>query len=199
MNPTLSPVDEARAWLAEAGPQTVSMRCDVTVVANLLAELATAREMYTAARLRAKEVREQAKVDRDAHDREMVAVADAIGAAPTLDDMLDHGAELRSEASGAFKHRMASHNLRAQLAQRDSAIREVRDAHHPVEVWQYDDVNGVWVTDADGEKIVLERWCAACSSDDALAAIGDCEWDEGMSGGVLYPCDTVRILDRSAS
>lgn len=87
----------------------------------------------------------------------------------------------------------ASRDFVAVEAARE-ALAPLRELHHVIEVWQYDDVNGVWAYDDDDERILLERWCSECSSDDAIEAIGNCEWQDGSAARTLWPCATARLI-----
>ena len=73
-------------------------------------------------------------------------------------------------------------------------VSRVEALHVPVEVWQYDDTDGVFGVDDLGEHIVIARLCRECSTDDALEALGDCEWTEDTQGSVFYPCATRAAL-----
>lgn len=66
--------------------------------------------------------------------------------------------------------------------------------HKEMKVWEYDDVNGVWVYDEHGEKVPLPSICQECTPHDTLLAIEDCEWTEDYES-VEHPCPTVRLLD----
>jgi hypothetical protein len=78
-------------------------------------------------------------------------------------------------------------------------IEQVRALHEPVDVWQYDADNGTWVLDEHGEKVLLTRVCRACSPDEVLTAIEDCEYRQGWLGDeVVWPCETWLIVDPNA-
>jgi len=79
-----------------------------------------------------------------------------------------------------------------------SALRAVLALHEEVEVWAFDDVNGAWVTDDDGEKIPLPPVCRECTPHDSLLAIEDCEWSDDYET-VPYPCPTVTAITTALS
>lgn len=71
----------------------------------------------------------------------------------------------------------------------------IAELHAPVEVWQYDDVNGVFATDENGEKVLLRKFCRECSADDVIEAVEDIEWHDGWHAGeVDYPCATASLV-----
>lgn len=73
------------------------------------------------------------------------------------------------------------------------ALAPIIALHQPSQVYRFDDVNGVFALDADGEKILMHKLCAECTSEDVLEALGDCEYTEGsLSGEVRWPCATYR-------
>jgi len=78
-----------------------------------------------------------------------------------------------------------------------NAIDAVKALHRPVEVYEYDDMNGVFKTDQDGEQIVIAALCKECTGDDVLEAIGDCEYDPDADyySEVRWPCPTRAALD----
>lgn len=76
---------------------------------------------------------------------------------------------------------------------------EVRNLHQPVDVWQYDDTNGTFVTDEAGEKVLLTRLCDECSDDRVIAAVEDCQYREGWYFEVVpWPCPAIAALDGGA-
>lgn len=76
------------------------------------------------------------------------------------------------------------------------AVERVKSLHASVKVWQYDDTNGVWVLDADGEKILLSVVCRECSGEAVLQAIEDCEYKTDWYGDeVFWPCPTVVAIN----
>jgi len=71
------------------------------------------------------------------------------------------------------------------------ALAPILALHQPSQVWEYDDVNGVFKVDADGEQIPMHKLCIECTSEDVLEAVGDCDYTEGsLSGEVRWPCAT---------
>lgn len=89
-----------------------------------------------------------------------------------------------------------------QLAERQTqALNKVRELHRPVEYYEYDDTNGVFKTDADGERILMGRVCRECSTDEFLEILGDCEIEDSTryEGEVAYPCETIRALDEAGA
>lgn len=81
----------------------------------------------------------------------------------------------------------------AEAGAREMA-KSVQEIHRPYEYYEYDDTNGVFKTDADGERILLGRVCAECSSDEFLELLGDCAWQESTlyEGEVEWPCETAK-------
>jgi hypothetical protein len=75
------------------------------------------------------------------------------------------------------------------VSARDDAIEAL---HTPVEVHEYDDTNGVFVTDEAGDHVVTCLLCAECTTDGVLEALGDCDWREG--DGVEFPCSTIEAI-----
>lgn len=82
----------------------------------------------------------------------------------------------------------------AEAAAAREALAPLRELHKPVEVWEYDDTNGVWVHDEHGEKIVVEKVCAECSTDSFMERVGDCEWYPGDECAVQWPRSTARLI-----
>jgi len=80
-----------------------------------------------------------------------------------------------------------------QVIVRDEALRAVLALHEAVEVHEYDDTNGVFAVDADGNHIVTHRLCRECTPDYTLELLGDCEWTEDAES-VHYPCATVVTI-----
>lgn len=88
-----------------------------------------------------------------------------------------------------------------QLAERQSqALNAIRELHRPVEYYEYD-TNGVFKTDADGERILMGRVCRECSTDEFLEILGDCEIEDSThyEGEVAYPCATIRAIDEAGA
>jgi hypothetical protein len=75
-----------------------------------------------------------------------------------------------------------------------AALDAVLALHQPLEVFEYDHINGVWRIDADGEKILMFTLCHACTPASVTESIGDCEYAEDESGEVIYPCPTVAAM-----
>jgi len=75
------------------------------------------------------------------------------------------------------------------------ALKPIRELHRPIEYYEYDDCNGVFKTDADGEQILMGRVCAECSTDEFLERIGDCEVEGSThyEGEIDWPCATARL------
>ncbi|HVX56257.1 MAG TPA: hypothetical protein VHA37_00870 [Candidatus Saccharimonadales bacterium] len=72
----------------------------------------------------------------------------------------------------------------------------IREKHKPVEYYEYDDTNGVFKTDTDGERILMGRVCAECSSQEFLELLGDCELEDctRYEGERPWPCDTAKLI-----
>ena len=80
----------------------------------------------------------------------------------------------------------------ARAAARE-ALAPLRELHTHIDVWEYDDTNGVWVTDDDGEMILVARYCRECSDPEVIDAIEDFTWD-GDGYFREWPCDTARLI-----
>jgi hypothetical protein len=80
--------------------------------------------------------------------------------------------------------------LLTELRKRDEVIARVEALHQPLEVYEYDHINGYWVLDSDGEKIIMATLCQTCTPATITDSIGDCEYAEGENGEVHWPCDT---------
>lgn len=82
----------------------------------------------------------------------------------------------------------------AAIAAAREMAKSVQELHRPYEYYEYDDTNGVFKTDADGERILLGRVCAECSSDEFLELLGDCAWQDSTlyEGEVEWPCETAK-------
>lgn len=87
---------------------------------------------------------------------------------------------------------LVSAESRAQEA--ENAVSRVEALHVPYDIWAYDDTNGTWVLDPDGEKILMQRVCTECSADDAVEEAEDCNWFDGDSRLIDWPCATVAAL-----
>lgn len=74
-----------------------------------------------------------------------------------------------------------------------AALTAVLDLHKPMEVYEFDHMNGAWKLDADGEKVQTDTLCTGCLTPDEEQDLEDCEWEPSM-GTVQYPCPTVRAI-----
>ncbi len=85
-------------------------------------------------------------------------------------------------------------NLTYTVVQQAEQIAAVRAVHKPTPVYQYDDVNGVFVYGEDDELVTIHLLCEGCTWDQTLEALGDCEWNEDLDGNVYWPCSTALAL-----
>lgn len=68
----------------------------------------------------------------------------------------------------------------------------VRAIHEPCQMFEYDDVNGVFVLDA-GEKVVMSTICRGCTPDEVIEDAEDWSYDD--SRAVTWPCETLAALE----
>jgi hypothetical protein len=85
----------------------------------------------------------------------------------------------------------------ASIPRMIAAVDAVLALHQPLEVFEYDHVNGVWRLDADGEKILMFTLCQSCTPASVTEGIGDCEYTEDEGGEVEYPCPTVAAIENA--
>lgn len=86
----------------------------------------------------------------------------------------------------------------AEVERLRKVVADVEKLHRPVEVWEVDDLNGVWVLGDNGDKKLLHKWCSECTDLAILQAVEDLEWWDGCGEGVDYPCATVVALGGEA-
>lgn len=96
-----------------------------------------------------------------------------------------------SDAKDKFMDWLIDHDATVFTQAKAEALAPVLALHQPSQIWEYDDMNGVFKLDADGEQIPMHKLCIECTSEDVLEAVGDCEYSEGsLSGEVRWPCAT---------
>lgn len=74
-----------------------------------------------------------------------------------------------------------------------AALDAVLALHVPVAVYSYNDVDGVFDLDEDGELIKLYEVCGTCTPGDTLEALGDCEFTDD-DPYTIYPCPTLNAI-----
>lgn len=73
-----------------------------------------------------------------------------------------------------------------------AALEAVEEQHPYIEVFEFDDMNGVWKVDEDGDQISAGVFCRTCSDSNVIDEIEDCEYDiSGDYGLVSWPCPTI--------
>lgn len=113
-------------------------------------------------------------------------------------DALLRGAAARLKALNDIAPVLLAEKERAEaeVAELRATVDRVRAIHREVAIYAYDDTNGVFKQDANGEHIRIESICAECSSDDAIEAVENCEWSADWGHHeIAWPCDTIRALD----
>lgn len=84
------------------------------------------------------------------------------------------------------------------LPLRNAQVAAVLAVHEELVVYQMEDLETrEFMTDENGEEIVLARVCRECSSEEVVDSIEDCEYQDGIYGEESYPCATVRAIEEA--
>jgi len=84
------------------------------------------------------------------------------------------------------------------VARLTRAVEGVLGLHQPITVYEYDDTNGTFTQDGEGEQIEMKTLCAACTGDSVLELIGDCEYDDtDYHDETAWPCPTVAAIENA--
>ena len=75
-----------------------------------------------------------------------------------------------------------------------AALWAVLDLHTPFRIYQASSTYEANEAEASGADPIAIL-CVECMSAEAEEAAEDCEWDDGVSGSVRWPCDTVRAVE----
>jgi hypothetical protein len=81
--------------------------------------------------------------------------------------------------------------LLVMVREQQAALERAKAIHEPCQMFEYDDVNGVFVLEAE-EKVVMSTICRGCTPDEVIEDAEDWSFDE--SRAVNWPCPTIAAL-----